>query len=617
MASKSVVVQKPRYADYTLAMIFDEAVEKHADLPALRYKSHGAWKDISYRQLGQRAQDFANGLLSFGLKKGDRVALFSRNCPEWAIADWAIVSTGFVAVPIYDTLTAEKAQYILNDSGASAIVVQTREHLVKIRGVRKKLPRLEKIIVIEEVFEKELEEGEHLFDRVYALGQTYAARHPNERERLSAGVRPGDLASIVYTSGTTGEPKGALLTHGNFASNAVACQDLVPVEPGWVSLSFLPLSHVFERLGGHFYLVNKGATIAYAESIEKVPENLLEVRPQVMFSVPRLYEKIYARIQDKVRSGSFLKRYLFRKAVETGKQLVKERYELKVESPSTVRRWKRYDRLVFSKLRERVGGRLEFAVSGGAPLSREIHEFFTAAGMTLLQGYGLTETSPVLAVNTHKNFRIGSVGQPIPGAEIKIAEDGEILAKGPMVFQGYHNKAAETRDAFTRDGWFRTGDIGHLDEEGFLFVTDRKKELIVMSNGKKVAPQPIENDLKTKQGVGMAVIIGNDRQYIAALLSPDFEGLKKYAQERGIQFKDMQDLMTRQEILQLFQNHMDAVNAGLSRYEQIKKFRLLPTEFSQESGELTPTLKIKRRVINEKFKGEIQALYSGDGQKSE
>lgn len=597
--------------DETLTQLFDRSVKAHSKRPALRWKQGERWRDWTYKELDEKVSAFANGLLALGLEPGDRLAIFSKNNPQWAVADWASVTHGFVTVPIYDTLTEEAAAYILNDSDARVVVVQTEDHLNKIRKVRKKVPKLRHVVVIQELFEKSLQPGEHLFDQVYALGKNLPKTRQGERAALKQKVKPESIASIVYTSGTTGEPKGALLTHGNFASNCSGALECVPIDPGYVSLSFLPLSHVFERMGGHFTMIKAGGTIAYAESIEKVPENLVEVRPHVVFSVPRLYEKLYARIQDQVRKGSFLKRYFFRKAVAVGEQYVHEKYDLKVENPATLRKWKKYDKLVFSKLKQRVGGRLEFFVSGGAPLSPEIHKFFTAAGLPILQGYGLTETSPVVAVNRLTAMRIGSVGPPISAAEIQIAEDGEILVRGPMVFKGYHGKREATKEVFTDDGFFRTGDIGHLDEDGFLFITDRKKELIILSNGKNVAPQPIENALKTKRGIAQAVIIGNNRPFISALLAPDFEALSDYAKDNGIAGSAPEVLVKHPKVRELFDQHVREVNETLNRYEQVKKYDVLAAELTQESGELTPTLKIKRRVVDEKYAPVIAGLYNG------
>lgn len=602
----------------TLANVFAKSVKANATRPALRWKRNSEWRQMTYADLESRVRDFAHGLMSLGVRKGDRVAIFSRNSPEWAITDWANVTSGFVTIPIYDTLTAEKAAYILKDAAAKVVVVQSREHLDKVRSVRRQLPMLKFVVNIEEIIEGKLRsEDEAQFDDLYKMGAEHGKKNPGAWEKAAAAVRPEDTATIIYTSGTTGEPKGAVATHANVTSNVRTVIDYVGIGPNDSNLSFLPLSHVFERVGGHFTFIAGGATIAYAESIEKVPENLLEVRPTILISVPRLYEKMYARIQERIRGQSFLKRFIFRRAMSAGKQYIHQKYTLKVENPSTTKKYKRYDRLVFSKLRERVGGRLRFAVSGGAPLSPEIHEFFTVAGIPIFQGYGLTETPTAVAVNRFSDFRIGSVGKILPGCDVKIAEDGEILVKAPNVFQGYYNKPEATQEAFTKDGYFRTGDIGRLDEDGFLYITDRKKELIVLSNGKKVAPQPIENELKTKPGVGQAVLIGNQKNYITALLWPDFEALKTYAGGHGIKFGDQKELVTRDHVLKLFEKGVGEVNERLARYEQIKRYKVLESELVPNvSPELTPTLKIKRRVVDEKYAPVIQSLYT-DGGKAE
>lgn len=617
------LIQKPLAATTltqkgaTLAQIFADSVKKNAARPALRWKKNKEWREMSYADLENRVKDFAGALISWGIKKGDRIAIFAKNSPEWAIADWANVTSGFVTVPIYDTLTADKAAYILKDSGAKIVIVQGKEHLDKIRGVHKQLKDLKQIVIIEEMFEKSLDPTEHLFEDALKEGAAFGKKKPDEWTKLREAVKPDDVASIVYTSGTTGEPKGVILTQNNFASNVVASLTFFPLVAGDVALSFLPLSHVFERMAGHFTMIHAGVTIAYAESIEKVPENMQEVKPHVMMSVPRLYEKIYARVNEKVRHDSFIKRWIFGKAVATGKQYAHEKYTLKVTNPTTERKFKRFDKLVYSKLRERTGGRVKFFVSGGAALSKEIEEFFNAVNLPILQGYGLTETSPVISFNNFDHLRFGSVGKPLPDADVKIVEEGEIVVKGPMVMKGYWQKPDATKEAFTADGYFRTGDIGKVDEDGFLFITDRKKELIVMSNGKKVAPQPIENDLKTKPGIGQAVIIGNQKNYITALLFPDLEAVKKYADEHGVKTVDTKELLASVPVVKLYEKNVNEVNQGLARYEQIKRFKVVSTELVPGAPELTPTLKIKRRVIDQQYGAQIVELYAGAEGKTE
>jgi long-chain acyl-CoA synthetase len=609
MAQASIQVENLKGA--TLTQMFAKSVKEHAKQAALRAKKGDRWVDTSYAEMKTLVHQVAAGLASLGIKKSDKAALYSRNRPEWALADWGILHIGAVSVPIYDTLTAEKAEYILRDSVSKVVFVEGVEHLNKIRSVRRRLPQLDTVVLFDEVFEKTLEEGEVLFSDLLRKGKEALAKKPNLVEDAASKVKADDWASIVYTSGTTGDPKGAILTHNNFASNILTVVQILPIRPGYVALSFLPLSHTFERMGGHFTMTHIGATIAYSESIEKLPENMMEIKPHIMLSVPRLYEKLFARISQKVANDSFIKRKIFAWALKVGKQRLHEKYTLKVVNPSTEKKFRRADKLVFSKIRERTGGRLAFFVSGGAPLSKEIEEFFNAVNLPIMQGYGLTETSPVLSANTFDNFRLGSVGHPIPGAEIKIAEDGEILARGPMIFKGYHNKPTDTKECFTPDGYFKTGDIGKIDEDGFLFITDRKKELIVMSNGKKVAPQPIENLLKTKPGIAHAVLIGDDKKYISVLLAPDLEGLKQRAQADGTKFENAAEILAKEDVQALFKDAVEAVNKDLSRYEQIKRYKVLDREFTLEGGELTPTLKVKRRIVADKYKAEIAALYTG------
>ncbi|MGQ0536276.1 MAG: AMP-dependent synthetase/ligase [Methanobacteriota archaeon] len=578
-------------APETLCDVFQESVARHRERPALKDKAQGVWRTITYAGYGRYVRDLSRALSGLGVVKGDRVAIFSKNRPEWAIADFAILHCGAVTVPIYDTLTAAQAAYILEDSGAKVVFVGGDANVAKVQEMRAKLAGLARVVVFDgkadgcESYEALLEEG-RAADR----------RDPAAFERSWKAAAPSDLASFVYTSGTTGNPKGAMLTHGNFTSNVLAVAEVLPVTEEDVLLSFLPLSHVYERMGGHFHAVHRGVAIAYAESIETVPGNLAEIRPTVMNSVPRLYEKMYARILAGVEAAPPRRQRIFRWAVGVGREYVRNRAAGDKVPVGLRAKFRVADRLVFSKLRERTGGRLRFFVSGGAALAPEIAEFFSAAGLWILQGYGLTETSPVLAVNTFDAFRIGSVGKPVPGVEVRIASDGEILAKGPCVFSGYWNLPKESAEAFTEDGWFKTGDIGRIDTEGFLFITDRKKELLVLSNGKKLAPQPVENDLKQLPMVSQAVLVGNGRPYVTALLVPDRAAWKA----RGLDEASAHAA---------YQKELDKYNERLARFEQIKRFALLPAELALETGELTPTLKVKRRVVDEKYADVIQGLY--------
>ena len=438
-------------------------------------------------------------------------------------------------------------------------------------------------------------------------GRTAAAADPGRFERLARTVKPGDVASIIYTSGTTGTPKGVMLSHANFVSNGKALDAVTDFNSTDTILSFLPLSHVLERMTTFSFLY-KGATIAYAESIETVAENLVEVRPTIMISVPRLFDKIYTRVMDQVLAGSGLKKKIFFWALKTGKK-VSARQLAKQPIPGWLAfRRKLADRLVFSKITAKTGGRVKFFVSGGAPLARDIAEFFHALGIIILEGYGLTETSPVLACNTFTDLKFGAVGKPVPGVEIRIAADGEVLARGPNVMLGYYKKEAETREAF-EDGWFKTGDIGFLDREGFLVITDRKKDLIVTAGGKNVAPQPIENLLKANPYIQNAVVVGANRKFISALIVPDYDKLEAYAKTAGIPFADRAELCRREEIVNFLLAEVNRATPNLASYERIKKIAVLDRDFEEQAGEMTPTLKVKRSFVETKYKATIDALY--------
>ncbi len=599
----------------TLAELIWNSVQRHADHTAQSWNEDGVWVSRSYAQFGQRIEEVANGLLDLGLKKGDRVAIWSKNRPSWAEVDLADQIIGMATVPIYDTLTGKDGAYIVNDSGAKVLFVQDKTVLDTVWAVRDQM-KIDTIVMLEGTARRK---GVMSYDAFLKKGREYAAKNPDAVDKARGKVKPDDLASLVYTSGTTGNPKGVMLTHLNFASNAQVAQKVVEVGPKDTFLSFLPLSHVFERTGGHFTAYGAGAHVAFARSIDTLTDDMVAVRPTLMMSVPRLYEKIYSRIQDGVSKSSFLKRAIFAWAIAQGKAANVYRQRNEPLPRSLASKVARADKLVFGKLKARVGGNLRYFVSGGAALSKEIEEFFWAAGIQVLQGYGLTETSPVTNVNAPTALRFGSVGRPVPGAEIFIDtsewtslredfQEGEICIKGPQVMKGYYNNKKATAEVFDKDGWFRSGDIGYVDDDGFLFITDRKKEIIVMSNGKNVAPQPIENSLKLQPHIAQACLIGDGRKYISALINPDFEALEAFATANGIAAPG-ESLVADQRVVSLIEKEVEAVNAHLPRYEQIKKFWIVPRDWSVESGELTPSLKLKRRVINDKFGSFIENLY--------
>ncbi len=568
-------------------------------------KVGGAWRPISASDFGFTVRALSLGLNSLGIQPGDRVAILSENRPEWPMADYAILCAGAWTVPIYPTLPGAQITGLLKDCAARAIFVSSSEQLAKIRAIRSGCPALEYVISLEGPTASE--PGSLTLHQVVDRGRSTLEMSPGVFEQRAARVRPDDVATIIYTSGTTGEPKGAMLTHANFVSNVVSCCQVVPFSGETTSLSFLPLSHVFERMIDYAYLY-RHSTISYAESIDKLKDNFLEVNPHCFAAVPRVYEKVHGRILERVEKGSAIKKKLFAWALRMGRERLS--YEEKGEPVpgGLARKAKLADRLVFSKIRHALGNRFRFAVSGGAPLSREIAEFFLGAGVTIYEGYGLTETSPVIAVNGPKAWRLGTVGRPIPGVEVRIAPDGEILTRGPHIMKGYYQRPAATAEAIDADGWFHTGDIGRLDEDGFLSITDRKKDLIVLAGGKKAAPQPIENELKKSPLIGMPIVIGDRQKFLAALLVPNFDRLKDWAAENGVEYRP-EAIDSNPEIRAMFQHEINLYNADKPHHEQIRAFALLPQDLTIEDGSITPTLKVKRRILQDRYQALIGAMY--------
>jgi long-chain acyl-CoA synthetase len=587
-----------------LVDLFYVSVDTYDKARHLLYKKEVAWRPISSAEFRRAVEELSLGLRALGLEAGDRVAILSENRPEWAFADLATLAAAGVDVPIYPSSTPAQVLYILKDSGAKAVFVSNAAMEAKVAEIRAELPALLHVIRMDDGAA-----GGTTLEEVRAKGRPALAADPGAVRQRSASLGPDDLATIIYTSGTTGEPKGVMLSHGNIVSNVAAAAAVFPVfGPDDLALSFLPLCHIFERMAGHYLMLSRGVTVAYAESVEAVPANMGEIRPTVMFSVPRLYEKMHARIQEKVAGDPPLRQRVFRWGLRVGLESFRHRVA-KTRPPASLRlRRAIADRLVFAKIKRRVGGRLRVFVSGGAPLSRELAEFFGAAGLLILEGYGLTETSPVITVNRPGDFRPGTVGPPVEGVEVKIAPDGEILTRGPHVMKGYYKKPEATAEAIDKDGWFHTGDVGFL-EDGFLTITDRKKDIIVTSGGKNIAPQPIEGALKLSPLIADAVMIGNKRNFASALVVPKFDALEKWAAARGISFRDREELVRRPEIVAHYEQAVKQATDGLARFEQIKKIALLPREFSLEGGELTPTLKVKRRVVEQKYKDVIDRMY--------
>jgi long-chain acyl-CoA synthetase len=603
--SSRIVSGGPRPAPGTLVQLFFDAVERYDKPDALQSKVKGAYQPISHRTLAARVQHIGLALQTLGLARGARVGILSENRPEWAIADYACLTSGLIDVPVYPTLPAEQVAYILNDAGVEAVFVSTDVQAAKVAEARQQLTRLRHVIG----FGGTRWPGVDLtFAELEARGAEAAAREPAARHRSEAlSAKPDDLATLIYTSGTTGEPKGVMLTHDNFYSNVKVCSEILPFRND-VALSFLPLSHVFERMGDYLMMAC-GVSIAYAESIDTVPANMQEVRPTVMMSVPRLYEKMYARVLENALAGGALKKRIFFWARAVADKWADETLAGRTPRGLLALAYRVAQKLVFSKLKARTGGRMRYFVSGGAPLAPEINKFFFAAGLTILEGYGLTETAPVIAVNTPRHFRIGTVGRPIPGVEVTIAPDGEILTRGPHVMKGYYNKPEATREAIDADGWFHTGDIGEL-RDGFLAITDRKKDIIATAGGKKIAPQPIENMIKTNKYVSQAVMLGDKRRFPIVLVVPNFEQLERWAKIKNLLWADRRQLINLPLVQAKMEKEVLQKLSGLASFETPKKVGLLDQDFSIESGEMTPSHKVKRRVIEKRYSGHIDRLYA-------
>ncbi len=587
----------------TLSRLFLHSCRTYKKSGRMLVKKDLVWTKISTDEVETTVRRLSLGFQDLGLRPGDRMALLSENRPEWVMADFAALCAGAVTVPIYTSLPPDQVGYIIGDAGAKIVVCSDLEMWSKVEAVRKGLPDLERVIVIE----GDPPAGAHALSDVAELGRRLEEAEPGRFERMADAVRPGDLASIIYTSGTTGVPKGVMLSHANFVSNVVSLAEFIDFCEADTGLSFLPLSHVLERTAT-FLLFHIGAAMAYAESIEAVASNMVEVRPTIIVSVPRLFEKIYARVMDQILAGSRLKRAIFVWALGTGKKYAAK--TIAGESIPTHLSFKNAvaTKLVFSKITAKTGGRIRYAICGGAPLSRDIAEFFYALGLRIMPGYGLTETSPVLTGSAPGKVRFGTAGKAIPRVELRIAEDGEILARGPNVMMGYYKNEADTREVL-KDGWLHTGDIGRFDEDGFLIITDRKKDIIVTSGGKNVAPQPIESLIQASPLIASAVVVGNSRKFVSALIVPDFEKLEAYAKAHGIAFKDRAELSRRPEVAAFLLDEVNRMTPALASYERIKRIAVLDREFDLDMGEVTPTLKVRRNIVERKYADIIESIY--------
>ncbi|HMT06407.1 MAG TPA: long-chain fatty acid--CoA ligase [Pyrinomonadaceae bacterium] len=613
MTAAAESVRTARMADsvydmpLTIADLFLYSAEKFDRSDALSFKFGDEWRRISSIEIVGRSEKIALGLHSIGVTKGDRVAILAANSPNWTLADAGCQFGGVIDVPIYTTLACDSVEYILRDSAAKAIFLQDKATYERIADAIKANPTLETVIFFDDAG-NDVENSISL-EELERRGEALRDEQPDLIDQLIEATSAGDIATLIYTSGTTGEPKGVMLTHANILSNVVDAAEKYTFEGRDVSLSVLPLSHIFERTGMYVYLMY-GMAVHYAESIEKVPDNLKEVRPTIFIGVPRIFEKVYEKARIAAARSNPIRERIFDWAIEVAKEYASTIERGEEVSMALYAKHNLADKIVYQKFRDFFGGNLRFCITGGAALADEIYLIFTGAGIRIMQGYGLTETSPVISSNNPQNVRVGTVGKPIRNVEVRIAADGEIEARGPGVMLGYYHKEQATKEVFTDDGWFRTGDIGEIDADGYLKITDRKKELFKTSGGKYIAPSPIEQRIKASRFVSQAVLVGNERKFPAALIVPNFEMLESYAELKGLELKTPEDYCSNEKILDLFERQVAKETEGLSQFEKVKKIALLPAELTVDGGELTPTLKVKRRVIDEKYRAVIDELYS-------
>ena len=603
----------------TISRMFLNTVEKFSEKELYFYKYNDEWIGLRGNVIQSTVQEISYGLKSIS-EEVCNSAILSTNSPRWAMSDFGIICSGGCTVSIYPTLIPSQIEFILNDSQAKIIFVENNEQLKKVLEIKENCKSLEKIIVMDDSYEGD-EQYILNFMKFLNVGNEFSKKQEYKFQDLVNTAKEDDLLTLIYTSGTTGNPKGVMLSHKNLISNINSTLACIADSDGEIFvekdklLSFLPLSHVFERMCGHFCAFSQGAQTYFAENIEKVVENMIEVKPSLMISVPRLYEKMYSRVIDSVNAGSIIKQKIFWWGISIGKKIIDLRTNNKEIPWFLQKKFDIADKIVFSKIKARVGGNLRYFFSGGAPLSKKIGEFFGAAGITILEGYGLTETSPILSANLPGKMRYGTVGKVWKDVEIKIADDGEIIARGPNIMLGYYNNQEATDEVMSEDGWFHTGDIGELDEEGFLKITDRKKNIIITSQGKNVAPAAMENALVTSQYIEQIVTLGDKQNFISALIIPSFENLKIYLNEKNINLSNNQEIVDHEETLKLIQKIVDEEMTKFSKYERIKKFELLPNLLTIEKGELTPTLKVVRRVVMSNYESYIDKIYSEHNKK--
>ncbi len=593
-------------SEYIGSMIQD-SIQKYGEAIAMRYKENDSWHEITYNELGERIKEVAKALLEDEVKEGEMVGVFAQNMPEWSIADFGILSVRGVSVPIYATNTAKQAEYIVNDAEIRVLFVGDKAQYEKITSFIGSSKYLKKVIV----FDRNVRlKGDHSvsFQEFLEMGRK-STKDSAVAERTARGS-VDDIATLIYTSGTTGDPKGAILTHGNFAHQFRAIDERFSVGVGDRSLCFLPLSHAYERTWS-YYVFRSGAENNYVADQKKIVEYMPDVRPTAMVSVPRLYEKIYSTVYDKLKKASPAKARLFNWAIRTGKTYQYKKKDRKFIGPWLALRHALADALVLRKIRDVVGGPKKFFSAGGAPLSIDIEEFFFAAGLLVCQGYGLTESSPMISCNAPGGFKFGTVGRPIRDCEVKIDDTGEILARGGNIMKGYYKKPEATAETLV-NGWLKTGDVGIIDEDGFLKITDRIKDLIITSQGKNIAPQHIETLVGMDHYIEQIATIGDKRKYVTALIVPSFAALEEWAKENNIAFSSREDLVKNPDVIKFYEKRIADQSKELANYEKIKRFTLMPKEFTQDGGELTPTLKIKRKVVGEKYRDLIDSMYAGE-----
>ena len=592
----------------TIPELFFHTVNEIPDLPALCERSGGKWHSLSYREVGEMVETFAYGLADLGVKQEDKVAILSCNNPRWAMSDYAIACLGAVSVTIYPNLIPSQIEFILVHSDAKYVITENSEQTEKITSIMDSCPHLLGAIVMDDSVKNK--KGVFGYDNILRKGKNFRAKADFDFRERAGKVKPDDLLTLVYTSGTTGDPKGVMLTHRNLVSNVIACREAIHADTTDRFLSFLPLSHCFERNVGHYAPFSAGCVIYYAEGIDELARDMAEVRPTVMASVPRLFEKMHGKVTEKVNSDSWLKQKLFRWAMGVGGEVTRQMQEKGRTGGFLRAKFGLADRLVLSKIRKKVGGDLRFFFSGGAPLSREIGEFFSTANLPIIEGYGLTETSPVITCNREGDCRYGTVGLLLNGVEVRIEKDGEILCRGDNVMKGYYKDPEATKEVMDPDGWFRTGDIGEFDRDGYLMITDRKKNLLVTSTGKNIAPVPLENALGLSKFVEHSVVLGNNLKYVSCIIIPSFPALEKWASEHDISAADRSKLLEHPKVKELYENEVKGAMKEFAGYERVKKFSLIVDEWTVENGMLTPTLKVKRRLVQKRYADVIEDMYS-------